>query len=182
MAKIIFALGPPIKLNQLLPENAGVPVALPLSITHAQGIYLILNQQLANPKENRYMGISTDLRKRFASRQGSCFELGFSRITLDDILAFLGKKVSYQNFDDMHVLDVGAYGPTDMDLVLDGHTYDLEHIFIKAAQHAWPYGTITNTQKTGVLINQGAHPIDVSISWEEGGLVNVSLPSGGRWD
>jgi len=94
MANIMFNLGAPISLNQMLPDEAGEPVALPHAIPNTQGLYLILNQN--NQQENRYMGISVELRTRFAARQGSCFELGFAKSVLNNIYAYLGT-ASYQN-------------------------------------------------------------------------------------
>jgi hypothetical protein len=179
MANIMFNLGAPISLNQMLPDEAGEPVALPHAIPNTQGLYLILNQN--NQQENRYMGISVELRTRFAARQGSCFELGFAKSVLNNIYAYLGT-ASYQNTGAEDWTQLDAYGVADINIILDQHTYDLEHIFIKAAQHAWPQGTITNTLKTGEFINLGNSTINVIISWD--GLAadskTVSVPAGGR--
>lgn len=80
MAQIEFNLGRAIPLNTMLPNGGGQAV-LPQGLQHVEGLYIIRNINT----ENRYMGISRDIRNRFAGPQGTCFELGFNRNTLDNI-------------------------------------------------------------------------------------------------
>ena len=179
MAEVQYQLNAAIPLNQLLPANPGVPTALPAAFVNQPGLYIILNQN--NPQENRYMGISDNLRNRFAGRQGVCFELGFAPQVLNNIYAFLGT-MRYRNNGAANWTNAPGYAVPNLMITLDGQNYDLEHLFIKAAQHAWPHGTITNTQKTGVLRNTGGFPIDVAISWV-GPAPNqqqVRIPVGGQ--
>ena len=70
---------------------------------------------------------------------------------------------------------------------LDGHFYDFEHLFIKSVQHGWPTNTVTNTQKTAALNNASPlHAINVQITWNHsawGGWNTsqaVTIPAGGQ--
>ncbi|AXE36372.1 hypothetical protein [Chromobacterium phragmitis] len=162
MAEVQYLLGAPIPLNQMLPNRAGVPTALPAAIVAQAGLYLILNQN--NRQENRYMGVTDNFRNRFGIRQGSCFELGFAPQVLNGVYAFLGT-MRYRNNGAAGWQTPAGYADANLTISLDGQDYDLEHLFIKAAQHGWPHGTITNTRKTGALANAGGFPINVTISW-----------------
>lgn len=178
MADVEFRLGNAIALNQMLPGVAGVAVGLPAALTATPGLYVILNQN--NAQENRYMGISTNLRDRFSGRQGACFELGFGQAVLNNIYAFLGT-VRYRNNVLFGWTNPAGYQWGQLMITLDGQNYDFEHLFIKAVQRAWPYGTITNTQKTGMFPNLGVQPINVTISWANGAQnVQVVIPVGGN--
>lgn len=179
MADVEYRLGNAIALNQMLPVAAGVAAALPATLTATAGLYLILNQN--NAQENRYMGISTNLRDRFSGRQAACFELGFAQTVLNNIYAFLGT-VRYRNNGVLAWTNPAGYQGGSLQITLDGQNYDFEHLFIKAAQHAWPFGTITNTLKTGMFTNLSAlHAINVTISWANGGgNVQVAIPAGGN--
>lgn len=178
MARVEYRLSFPIYLTNILPPGPGVPVALPGAFPHNPGLYIILNQN--NPQENRYMGISNDLRQRFSERQGVCYDLGFAQAILNGIYAFIGTMRYCSEGDRVWSNPVG-YVAGVLNIVLDGYSYDLEHLFIKAVQHTWPYGTITNTRKVGTLYNLGAYPINVDIYWNNGGYhQGVIIPVGGN--
>ncbi|MCK6436711.1 hypothetical protein [Rivihabitans pingtungensis] len=169
-------------LNQMLPANPGVAVNLN-GLPATPGLYLILNQQ--DRAENRYMGISQNVRDRFQGRQGACFELGFSQQALNNIYAFVGT-MTYQNTQTNRnpppFNQAPGYVAGSLQFQLDNQPYDLEHLFIKAAQYAWPNGTITNTQKTGVFTNTGANPIDVIFSWpgQQPNQQRITIPNRGQ--
>lgn len=184
MADVWFDLGNPIQLAPMIPLVAGVATALPAGIqgNHSGGIYLILNQSYV--PANRYMGITDDIQNRFAGRQGACFELGFAQASLNQVMAFLGV-VRYRNNGVMVWTFAGGYGAGQQLVTLDAQNYDYEHMFIKSVQHAWPLHTVTNTQKTGALTNNGAHPLNVQVTWNGGawGGVNsiaLAIPPGGQ--
>ena len=182
MAEVEYRLTHAITLNQILPAGAGVAVGLPADFPNAEGLYLILNQN--GMQENRYMGISNDIRDRFAGRQGACYELGFEQAVLNGIYAFIGT-MRYRDNGAVGWNNAPGYVAGNLQITLDGHNYDLEHILIKAAQHIWPYGTISNTQKTGALINAGAYPINIDISWNNAGVgavqnQNIVIPIAGQ--
>lgn len=180
MGNVLYQLGALIPLNQILPNLPGVPVGMPAAFVAQPGIYLILNQN--NPQENRYMGISGDLRDRFAGRQGACFELGFPQNVLNNVFAFLGQ-MFYADQGAVAWTNAPGYVAGNLQFNLDGQVYDLEQMFIKAAQYAWPHGTITNTQKTGPLVNRGVHPITIQITWMGTNPPNnatVTIPVGGQ--
>jgi hypothetical protein len=169
MAGIEFVLGYPIALRDMIPQRTGVPIDLPREIQARSGIYVILNQY-ANQRTpaNRYMGITGNFRTRFASRQGACFELGLEQNSLDGVYAYLGV-VHYADENEQGYREPRSYDDDGTRIDLDGVGYDLEHIFIKGVQHLWPYGTVTNTRKTGFLRNSGSRPIRVRVSWQNGG-------------
>jgi hypothetical protein len=185
VADVWFDLGNPIQLAPMIPTVAGVATNLPGGIygNHNGGIYLILNQSYV--PSNRYMGITTDFQDRFASRQGSCFELGITQAALNHVMAFLGV-VKYRNNGAMMWTAVGGYGNGNLQISLDTQFYDFEHMFIKCVQHAWPFHTVTNTVKTGALNNTSMlHAINMQVTWNNGawGGMNsqaVTIPAGGN--
>ncbi|CAO3374753.1 hypothetical protein [Azospirillum argentinense] len=190
MAEVEFILGEMIPLNTMIPAAAGVPTALPVGIqgNHAAGVYMILNiypvtNNLNNAAHyNRYMGVTTDFQNRFASRQGSCFELGLEQNSLDGVYAFIGDSQYRDNGGGWQ--NHNNYNPNNngLDITLDGQNYDLEHIFIKASQYIFG-GTITNTVKVGPLMNTGAYNIDIRVFWEENNVqqhLDVTIPPGGQ--
>jgi hypothetical protein len=169
VADVWFNLGNPIPLAPMIPTVAGVPTNLPggLHNNHNAGIYLILNRSYA--PWNRYAGITTDYQTRFAGRQGACFELGITQAALNHVDAYLGT-VHYRNNGVVPWTNVANYAVGFLNIALDGQMYDFEHLFIKCVQHAWPFQTVTNTQKTGALTNtSGLHAIHARITWNGGG-------------
>ncbi|MFM2481961.1 hypothetical protein [Celerinatantimonas sp. YJH-8] len=183
MADVEYQLGAPIALEQMLPAAAGVATAIPAAFTNTAGVYLILNQN--NLVENRYMGITHSFQDRFRGRQGACYELGFAQNVLHDIYAFVGS-MRYRDSAAAGALppawnNAPGYVAGHLTIHLDGQNYDLEHMFIKAAQYSWPLGTITNTQKVGPLNNTGAYPINITLSWMGAfpGNIQVTIPVGG---
>jgi hypothetical protein len=176
MAFVRFILGAPIPLAPIIPLVPGVATALPPQLNHAAGLYLIYN----HPQNNRYMGVTVDFQDRFSARQGACFELGFPQGVLNNVLAFIGR-MEY-SADGMAWIPAAGYNGADLIISLDGNNYDFEAIFIKAAQHTWPQATITNTQKTAPLVNLGANPIQINISWLGGypGNITTIIPVGGQ--
>lgn len=185
MADVWFDLGNPIQLAPMIPTVAGVATNLPAGIhgNHNGGIYLILNQRYNPP--NRYLGITDDFQNRFAGRQGVCFELGITQASLTNVMAFLGT-VKYRNNGAMLWTNAGGYTHAHLQITLDMQVYDFEHLFIKVVQHAWPFCTVTNTVKTGMLTNTSmAHPINAQVTWNNGawGGMNsqaVTIPAGGN--
>jgi hypothetical protein len=176
MAFVRFILGAPIPLAPIIPLVPGVATALPPQLNHTAGLYLIYNQ----PQNNRYMGVTVDFQNRFAARQGACFELGFPQGVLNNVFAFIGR-MEYSN-DGFAWVPAAGYAGASLIINLGGHDYDFEAIFIKAAQHAWPQATITNTVKTAPLVNLGANPIQINISWlgVAPGNIATNIPVGGQ--
>jgi hypothetical protein len=187
VADVCFGLSAAINLAPMVPAGAGT-TALPAALQrHSAGIYLIRNHSYQ--PENRYMGITIDFQFRFAGRQAVCFELGLTQANLQNIDVFIGR-VFHRDAGALLWNQVVAYGPgAPPPIPLDGFNYDFEHLFIKSAQHAF-VGTITNTQKVGVLQNRsGQHAINVQITWNNAwgnhgwGGVNraaVTIAAGGQ--
>ena len=186
MADVWFDLGNAIPLAPMIPTVAGTATNLPGGIygNHNSGCYVILNRSY-NPF-NRYMGITDDFQTRFSQRQGACFELGIMQATLNHVEAYLGV-AKYRNNGALHWTHVAGYVNGQLQISLDGHFYDFEHVFIKSVQHGWPFHTVTNTQKTGILTNASAlHAINVQITWNNSVWSGwntsqaVTIPAGGQ--
>lgn len=180
MADVEFNLGAAIMLAPMIPIATGAPTALPAGFPAAAGLYLIYNQNT----NNRYMGISNNLNNRFAGRQGACFELGFPQNVLNNVGAFVGT-MRYRNNGVMGWTAAPGYVAGNLTITLDGNNYDLEHMFIKAVQHAWPFSTISNTQKVGALNNaSGAHAISIDINYTDNNGAaqtnNVTIAANGQ--
>ncbi|MBX3587212.1 MAG: hypothetical protein KF796_11275 [Ramlibacter sp.] len=189
MADIWFKLGYPIGLDTMIPANNGVATNLPGGI-HGNtqgGIYLILNPG----QSNRYMGITTNFSKRFASRQGACFELGLPRTALANVVAFLGE-VKYCDTGGNAWTTVNNYAASNTNITLDNRNYDYEHLFIKSVQHIWAFETVSNTVKVGALRNNhNANAITATVTWSGGQWHNftngtngldISLAAGNSWN
>lgn len=189
MADVWFDLGHPIGLDTMIPANNGVATNLPVGIygNTQGGVYLIYNPG----QNNRYMGITTNFSKRFASRQGSCFELGLPRNALTGVVAFLGD-VSYTDTGVNVWTTVHNYAANNTAITLDNRNYDYEHLFIKSVQHIWAYQTVSNTVKVGALRNNhNANAIRVRVTWSGGTWNNwiagtngleISLAAGNTWN
>jgi len=171
MADVQYRLSNPIPLIHMIPSTAGTPTNIPAAIPAQAGLYIILNQN--NPTDNRYMGISKNLRSRFQSRQGACFELGLEQGVLSNVYAYVGT-MRYRSTGVVPWTNAPGYENGFLSINIDGLSYDLEHMLIKAAQHAWPACTVTNTQKTNAIANNHmSNDIDIEISWSNGASSTV---------
>lgn len=185
MADVWFKMGYGIALDVMLPSNTG-SATLPNGIksNNSGGIYLILN----GGQRNRYMGITKDVEKRFAGRQGACFELGFPQSVLTNVYALIGK-VKYRDNGSNTWTTVTDYSATT--IYLDNQSYDFEHLYIKSVQNMFPHDTITNTKKVSQLWNtHNSHSINVQLTWSGGTWNNsisnstgesISLAAGKSW-
>lgn len=181
MATVTYNLSAAIPLHTMIPPMAGGVAAVPATIPVGAGIYMIANT-ITN---SRYAGISSRMRRRFSSRQGACFSLGFSRANLMGISAYCGT-VSWKNHSDPahgpgHA--PGGYRNRNMRVKIDHHMYDLEHLMIKAMQEQWPYFTCTNTDKTGLLLNKSSRRT-ITVRFVLGGVAVANSPTlapGNTW-
>ncbi|WP_162801220.1 hypothetical protein [Azospirillum brasilense] len=187
MAEVEFILGAQIQLDAMLPANPGNPTALPVGIqgNTGDGVYIIINVYPNNNAIpfNRYMGVTTNFNNRFASRQGSCFELGLEQHTLNGVDAYLGTARYRDNGGLWHNHNNYTQNNNGLDITLDGQDYDLEHIFIKGCHYIFG-GTITNTLKVAPLVNNGAHNIVIRVYWDDINnvqqVLDVTIPPGGQ--
>jgi len=181
MATVTYTLSPAIPLHTMIPAMGGGVAVVPPAIPLGAGIYMICNLNT----NSRYAGISGHMRRRFGTRQGSCFSLGFSRANLMGVSAYCGT-VGWKNHGDAALAPdnvPGGYQAANMRVKIDHHRYDLEHLMIKAMQYQWPIFTCTNTDKTGPLRNKSTRRT-ITVRFSLGGVVAappVTLAPGATW-
>ena len=174
MADVEYIFGAPIALNQMLPPTVGDVALVPSAIPATPGLYVIFNGNT----NNRYLGVSENINHRFAGRQEVCFDLGLSQANLNNIVVFCGA-MSYRNTGVIAWTQAPGYAADQLNVVIDGSDYDLEHMLIKAAQHAWPDDTVSNTLKVSPL--HVTNQLSIRIAWN-GGVKSqqVNIPGGGQ--
>lgn len=146
--------------------------ALPVGLVGA-GAYLIVN----NNTNNRYVGISTNLANRFATRLATITEMGFSTAQMNQIGVYWGT-VSTQN-------TAGAFGPpppwvplvgygAPMNTNIDGQPVQLERLFIRFLLTQFVGGTISNNMLAFTpYVNPTGNPVTVNFTWGPGGPFNA---------
>ena len=100
--------------------NASLPSQLA-----GQGMYIIANVET----NNRYVGISTDLARRFKDRLPTVTELGLSSETMSKIVVWWGQ-VAIKNSGENRSTNVTSYrGP--LNVMLDNVSVNLERLLVR---------------------------------------------------
>ena len=140
--------------------NAQLPKGL-----EGAGIYMIVNTN--GMQHNRYIGISTNLEKRFSSRMNVVTELGFDFQTMQNIGIYWGKVRVADTLLFPNWREPILYGAPFVAKV-DNRYINLEQLLIRITKSRWVHGdTISNNIFTKrPYANLTQNDIEVTVKWD----------------
>ncbi len=139
--------------------NANLPAGLV-----GQGMYLIVNDDT----NNRYVGISTNLARRFNSRMATVTEAGFSNAQMRRIGVNWGTVVT-QDTGSTAWMAVPSYG-APCEGPVDGVRVNFEKLLIRfVLTQLGVGGTVSNNMMAATPYrNASPNPVTVTLSWGAG--------------
>jgi hypothetical protein len=167
MSSIVYNLLTGATLNGMAPADMGggnfSNANLPAGLVGA-GMYLIINTET----NNRYIGISTNLAKRFGTRMATVTEAGFSAAQMQRIGVYWGT-VTRQDTGNPVWSALGSYDAPCEGLV-DGVTVNFERLLIRfVLTQLGVGGTVSNNMMASTQYrNSSPNPVTVTLNWGNG--------------